>query len=37
MFYYFMGYWTNKYFVDFDIEGSQNQTLKQADMDLSFI
>ena len=26
-----------KYFVNFDIKYSQNQTLKQADLDLSFI
>ena len=26
-----------KYFVNFDIKCSQNQTLKQADLDLSFI
>ena len=26
-----------KYFVNFDIKCSKNQTLKQADLDLSFI
>ena len=34
----FMGYQeTNKYFGNFDIKWSQNQTLKKADLDLSFI